>query len=577
MIRNQEVAALLENIAELLAAKGDSPYRIGAYRTAARRIASMSEDIAAVWEQGRLEEIPGVGESIAAKIDEYLRTGHLRYLDELRAQVAPGLATLLLVPGLGTRRAAIIYRSLGISSIAELGQAAREHRLCQLPGFGERLEANILREVERLEGRTRRLPLGLALPAAEEVAALLRAHPAVLRVDPAGSIRRMRETIGDIDLLVASERPDEAIDAFTRLPVAREVLACGSTRASILTAGDLQIDVRVIAPEVYGAALQYFTGSKEHNIALRELAIRKGLKLSEYGVFDERTGRRLASATEEEVYAALGLPWIPPELRENRGEIEAALAGCLPQLVEERDLRGDLHVHTNWSDGADTLEAMVDAARRRGYEYVAITDHSRGLGVARGLTIERIRAQRRAIEELNRRVAPFRVLHGIEVNIRRDGQLDYTDEVLKQFDVVTASIHGGFEQAEEVMTARIITALRNPYVDVLNHPRGRLLGRREGYAVDLEAVLRVARETGVALEINSQPDRLDLDDVWARRAKDMGVMLTIDTDAHSTGHLALMRYGLGVARRGWLEARNVLNTLPLAELLVRLRRHRAAA
>lgn len=577
MIRNQDVATLLENIAELLEAKGDSPYRIGAYRTAARRIASLPEDITTLWQEGRLEEIPGVGESIAAKIDEYLRTGRLRYLEELRRQVAPGLAALLLVPGLGARRAQTLIEALGITSVAELGEAARAGRIRRLPGFGAKLEANLLREVERLERRSQRLPLGLALPTAEEVAGLLRQHPAVLRVEPCGSIRRMRETVGDIDLLIASPDPEAAITAFTTLPVVKEVLAHGPTRASILTAGDLQVDARAVAPEVYGAALQYFTGSKEHNIALRDLAIHRGLKLSEYGVFEERSGRRLASATEEEVYAALGLPWIPPELREHRGEIEAAQAGRLPRLVEEGDIRGDLHVHTNWSDGADSLEAMVEAARRRGYEYVAIADHSRGLGIARGLTEARIRAQRRAIEQLNQRLAPFRVLHGIEVNIRRDGSLDYPDEVLREFDVVTASVHSGFDQSEEAMTARILAALRNPYVDILGHPQGRLLGKREGYAVDLEAVLAAARETGVALEINSQPDRLDLDDVWARRARANGVRLVVDTDAHATGQLALLRYGVAVARRGWLERQDLLNTRPLADLLASLRRARARA
>ncbi|MBI3974091.1 MAG: DNA polymerase/3'-5' exonuclease PolX [Chloroflexi bacterium] len=577
MIRNQEVAALLNHIAELLEAKGESPYRIGAYHTAAQRISSLPEDILTIWKAHRLEDIPGVGESIAAKIDEYLRTGRLRYLEELEQQVAPGLAALLLVPGLGPHRARTLYRALKVNRVADLAKAARERQIRNLPGFGPKLEANILREVERLEQRTRRLPLGVALPAAEEVAGMLRGHPAVERVDPAGSIRRMRDTIGDIDLLVASQQPHAAIEAFTTLPVVKEVLAKGPTRASILAAGALQIDVRVIPPEVYGAALQYFTGSKEHNIALRELALRKGLTLSEYGLFEAKSERRLASATEEEVYAALGLPWILPELRENRGEIEAAQAGRLPRLVEEGDLRGDLHVHTNWSDGADTLEVMAETARRRGYDYVVITDHSRGLGIARGLTVERIREQRQQIDALNRRLAPFRLLHGIEVNIRRDGRLDYPDDVLRQFDLVTVSVHSAFDQPEAAMTERIVRACRHPLVDVLNHPRGRLLGRREGYAVDLEAVLQAARDAGTVVEINSQPDRLDLDDLWARRAKELGVVLAIDTDAHAADHLALIRFGVAVARRAWLAPEHVLNTLPLPQLLARLARRRAIA
>ncbi len=567
MIRNQEVAALLERIAELLEAKGESPYRIGAYRNAARRIAGLPEDIQQVWQAGRLRGIPGVGESIAAKIDEYLRTGRLQYLDELSREVAPGLADLLVVPGLGPRRAQLLHARLGITSVAQLVAAAQAHRLCGLPGFGEKMEANLLREALRLTQRTRRLPLGVALPVAEEVAGLLREHPAVQRIEPAGSIRRRCETIGDIDLLVASAQPDQVIAAFATLPITREVLSQGTTRASILTAANLQVDLRVIAPEVYGAALQYFTGSKEHNIALREFAIRKGYKLSEYGLFDERSGRRLASATEEEVYHALGLPWIPPELRENRGEIEAALAGRLPRLITEQDLLGDLHAHSTWSDGTDSLEAMAEAARARGYAYLGITEHSRGLGIARGLTPERVRELHRDIEALNARMHPFRILHGAEVNIRRDGRLDYPDELLRSLDFVVVAVHSAFDLPEDMMTARIRSALRNLNTTILAHPHGRLLGKREPYAVDMEAIIRAARTSGVALEINGQPDRLDLNDIWARRAKEAGALLAIGTDAHSVHQLDYVRYAIAVARRAWVEPQDVLNTRPLEELL----------
>jgi DNA polymerase (family 10) len=577
MIRNQEVAGLLEKIGDLLEAKDESTFRIAAYRNAAREIAAMPEDIAEIWRAGRLEEIPGVGESIASKIDEFLRTGRLAYLETLEKTLAPGIETLLAVPGLGPRRIKTLNQRLGITSLADLARAAREHRLAGLPGFGLKVEANLLREVERLTQRTQRLPLGVALPAAKEVVGLLRENPIVQRADAAGSIRRRRDTIGDVDILASSPQPAAAVDAFTHLPVVREVLARGSTRASVLAPGDLQIDFRAIPPEDYGAALLYFTGSKDHSIALREIAIRQGLKLSEYGLFDERSGRRVASATEEEIYATLGLPWIPPELRENRGEIEEALAGRLPRLIEENDLRGDLQVHTDWSDGSASIEAMVEAARARGYEYVAITDHSRGLGIAHGLTIPRVRAQRQQIDELNRRLAPFRILHSVEVNIRRDGSLDYPDDVLEQFDLVAAAVHGSFELAEAAMTARVLKAIGHPAVDVLCHPRGRLLGKREGYAIDLEAVIRAARACGVALEIDSQPDRLDLDDVWARRARDAGVTLAIDSDAHATGQLALVSYGIATARRGWVERADVLNTLPLEQLLARLRRSRLPA
>ena len=577
MIRNQETAALLEKIAALLEAKGESPFRIGAYRRAAQQIDTMPEDIEELWRAKRLEEVPGVGESISAKIDEFLRTGHLTYLDELASQVPSGVEELLQVPGLGSRRVQTLSRSLGITSVQDLERAAREHRLATAPGFGPTLEARILREAERVQQRSQRMSLGVALPAAEEVVQLLRANPAVLRVDPAGSIRRRRDTIGDIDILVASEQPAGVIVAFTQLPLVREVLAQGTTRASILAAGDLQIDLRVIAPEVYGAALVYFTGSKEHNIALRDLAIQQGLKLNEYGLFEEKTGRRLASRTEEDVYAALGLPWLPPEIRENRGEIAAGLARQLPNLLEESDLRGDLHVHTDWSDGTDSLEAMVEAARARGYDYVAITDHSRGLGIARGLSLEQVRAQHEQIVALNRRVAPFRVLHGAEVNIRGDGRLDYPDDVLAQFDLVSVAIHRAFDISESAMTARVLTALHHPAVAIFCHPTGRLLGKRDGYAIDLDAVIRAAREVGVALEIDSQPDRLDLDDVWARRAQEAGAALAIDSDAHAVDQLGLVRYGVATARRGWSEKANVLNALMLDQLLSRLRRGSSTA
>jgi len=577
-LRNQAVAQLLDSIARLLALKGESPFRVRAYTQAARNVAGMSEDVEDLWQEGRLESIPGVGTSIAAKIDEYLRTGQSTYYEELKREIAPQAAELLDVPSIGPVRAHEIYERLGITTVPELEEAARQHRLRGLPGIGERTEEKILREAVRVRLRTRRLLLGTALPAAEEVLGLLEGHPAVWRISLAGSLRRMKETIGDVDLLVASDRPADATAAFTSLPIVKEVLLVGPTRSSILTAGDLQIDLRVVRPEEYGSALQYFTGSKEHNVALRDLAIQKGLKLSEYGLFETSTGRRIASATEEQVYGALGLAWIPPELRENRGEIEAAAAGRLPKLVELRDVRGDLHLHSDWSDGLDDLETMARAALARGYEYVAITDHSQGLGVAHGLTPDRIRQQRQVVDDLNRRLAPFRVLHGIELNVRGDGALDYPDEVLAQLDFVSASIHSGFGQSEARMTERIIRALRNPFVCVLNHPTGRLLQRRPGYAVDLNRVIEVAAEEGVALEIDGQPDRLDLDDVWSRRAAEAGVRLVCDSDAHSAGQLDYARYAVAVARRGWLERRDVLNAQPLEALLQFLqRRHRRRA
>src|SRR5579885_3416258 len=519
--RNEEVAALLENIAKLLALKGEDPFRIRAYDEAAHSVSARSDDVEDLHRAGRLEEIPRVGPSIAAKIAAYLDSGRSAYYEELKRQIPVAAADLLEVPGIGPARAQLLHERLGISSLLELEQAAREQKLRALPRFGPKLEERIAREAARVAQRTRRLLLGVALPAAEEVVHLLRDHPAVEAVHPAGSIRRGRETIGDIDILVASDQPAAVIDAFAALPLAKEMLARGPTRASILTRDNLQIDCRVIRPPEYGSALQYFTGSKDHNIALRAVAMSRGWKLSEYGLFDQRGGR-VAGGDEDEVYRALGLDPMPPELRENRGELAAAAQHRLPKLVALGAVRGDLHAHTDWSDGHDSAERMVEAAIARGYEYLALTDHSRSLGVAGGLSVERLREQHRLIERLNERYAPFRVLHGAEIDILPNGELDYPDEVLAELDLVTVSVHSSFRQPGARMTARITRALRNPYVDVLNHPSGRLLLRRPAHQADIEALIRVAAETGVALEIDGQPDRRDLDDGWARRATAAG-------------------------------------------------------
>ncbi|MGZ6286169.1 MAG: DNA polymerase/3'-5' exonuclease PolX, partial [Ktedonobacterales bacterium] len=425
----------------------------------------------------------------------------------------------------------------------------------------------------RVAQRTSRMLLGVALPAAEAVVQALRTHPAVQAIEPAGSIRRMKETIGDIDLLVSSDRPTEVIQATIHLPLVKEVLLHGPTKCSILTQDNMQIDVRSITPEEYGSALQYFTGSKDHNIALRALAQARGWKLSEYGLFDAHD-QRLAGRAESDIYHMLGLEWIPPELRENQGEIEAAKLHRLPHLVEASQIRGDLHVHTDWSDGHDAPERMVEAAIARGYQYMAFTDHSGSLRVAGGLSIERVRQQQRLIDRLNAHYAPFHVLHSAEVDILPDGALDYPEEVLADFDFVTVSVHSALRQSREVMTARLLHALGNPYVDMLNHPTGRLLLRRAGYDVDLGALIQAAVEHEVVLEIDGQPDRLDLDDVWSRRANAAGAMLACDSDAHSAYQLTYMRYALATARRGWAEPGSLLNTQPLERLLTRIARRR---
>ena len=566
-MKNAEVAEFLENIADMLEIKGDSTFRVRAYRDAARHVESLNEPIEDVERAGQLMEIPGIGESIAAKIKEYIQTGHYAYYDELTKQVAPGLAELLEVPGVGPKKAKLFFEELGIDSVEKLEQAAREHTLSKIPRIGGKTEENILSAIERIRGRTGRLPLGIALPTARQFLGMVRDFRAVRAADLAGSLRRMRETIGDLDLLASSDRPQEVIDEFTHLPMVKSVLAAGPTKGTIVTEDNRQVDLRVVRPEDYGAALQYFTGSKEHNIRLRTLAEAMGYKVNEYGVFRTSDNERIAGQTEESMYEVLGLDWMPPELREDRGEIDAARTGGLPELAGVRDLKGDLHVHTNWSDGADSPEDMVNAASARGYEYIVISDHSVSMGFVHGLTLERILEQRELIEKLNDKYSDIRVLQGIEVNIRADGSLDYDDEVLARFDVVTASVHSGMGMDRERMTRRIIKAISSPNVNILGHPTGRIIGRRDPYEVDMGAVLNAAAKSGTAMEINSQPDRLDLKDTDARLAKERAVMLAVNSDAHAAGQLGIVDYGIATARRGWIETKDVLNTLRLNELM----------
>lgn len=565
---NNNVAKMLEEIADLLEVKGESTFRVRAYRDGARSVESLDEDIGEmVWSGRNLCDIPGIGESIASKIKEFIQTGHLGYLDDLAAEVSPGLAELLSVPGMGPKKARLFHDALGISSIDELEQAAKDHRLSTLPKIGKKTEENILDAIERMRARPGRTPLGIALPGAlpflEAVMGLREVRDASL----AGSLRRKAETIGDLDLLASSDEPEKVIGAFTEFPMVKSVLGHGPTKSSIVTKDNLQVDLRVIKPHEWGAGLQYFTGSKAHNIHLRTIAEGMGLKVNEYGIFRVSDNERVAGETEESMYRALGMEMMPPEIREDRGEIEAALEGRLPHLVQRSDIRGDLHVHTDWSDAADAPGAMVEAAIELGYEYIAISDHSVSMGFVHGLTVDRIREQRALIDDLNRKYPKIHVFQGIEVNIRGDGTLDYDDDVLSQFDVVTASIHSGMGMTMDRMTERIIRAIRNPHVDIVGHPTGRLIDRRDPYQVNLEALFRVAAETGTAMEINAQPDRLDLKDSDARRARDLGVMLVINSDAHSTDQYAVMEYGIATARRGWIEPMDLINTMRLDDLV----------
>lgn len=563
---NRQIAAILRRIGDILDIQGENRFKVLAYRRAADNIEALPRDLADYWREGRLREIPGIGEALTEKLDELLRTGRMSYLEKLEQQVPSGVVEMLQIPEVGPKTARLVWEKLGITSIQQLQAAAEAGQLRQLPGMGAKSEQKILAGIQALARRGQRVPIGQARPLAMALLAGLQAAvPGLTRASVAGSLRRWRETIGDLDLLVAAEDPEPVMEAFVHLPEVAEVLLRGSTKTSIRTRDGLQADLRVVSPKHWGTALQYFTGSQAHNIALRERALKRGFSLSEYSL-KRADGHELFCESEEEVYELLGLPWIPPELRENRGEIEAAAEGRLPDLIEPSQLQGELHSHSTWSDGAVTLEEMAEAARARGYRYLVVTDHSESLGVTGGLSPERLREQRAEIERLNRRWSDFRLLQGAEVEVRADGTLDYPDEVLATLDCVVASLHTGLRQDRDQITARALAAVRNPHVDVLGHPSGRLLGRREESAVDLEAVLQAAAETGIAIEVNAHPARLDLDDVHVHRAMELGVPIVINCDAHSPADFDFIVYGVATARRGWATPDRVLNTLPLNEL-----------
>lgn len=575
-MKQHEIAAVFSQMADLLELRGDNPFRIRAYRRAAQHLETFSGDLEPLASSGRLTTLSGIGEDLAAKIAEYLSTGRVAAYEKLKRSVPKGVLELLEVPGVGPKTAKVLHERLRIHSIGQLEAAARAHRLSRLPGFQAKKEENILKGIEIVRKGQERMHLGVALPLATELLTFLKGVSGVSRVSTAGSLRRMKETIGDLDLLAAASKPARVMDAFTHAAFCARVLASGDTKSSILTKDGIQVDLRVVAPDSFGAALQYFTGSKEHNVRLREMASRRGLKVNEYGVFKSATNRRIAGREEEEVYRALGLAWIAPELREDTGEIDAAKTGRLPSLVDAGDIKGDFHIHTTWSDGSDSLDDVAKAGQARGYQYLAVCDHSQSLKVAHGMTPARLRRQMTKIRSLNARAARFRLLMGAEVDILSDGSMDYPDEVLAELDFVVGSIHSGFTQGERVITQRIIAAMRNPYVTLIAHPTGRLMGRREPYPVDLEAVCQAAKDTGTALEMNAYPKRMDLCDTAARRAKDLGVMLAISTDTHSLDQLDQMVFGLGIARRAWVEPKQLLNCLSRQALLSWVGRKRSA-
>jgi DNA polymerase (family 10) len=566
-MKNQKVAAIFAAMADILAIQGENYHRIMAYRRAAENVAALGRPLEEMWRAGELETIPGIGETLATKIDELMRTGRLGAYEKLQAQVPAGVVAMLQVPDVGPKRVALFWKELGLTTVEGLEQAAREGRLRDLPGMGAKSEEKVLAGIEALKRRTDRTLLGVAWPLALAMLDRLREVPGVVQAAAAGSLRRMRETVGDMDLLVATEEPEPVMARFRELPQMAEVLLTGPTKTSIRTDEGLQVDLRVLEPARWGTALQYFTGSQAHNIHLRGLALERGLSLSEYALKRE-DGDELLCATEDQVYAAVGLPLIPPELREDRGEIEAALAGHLPDLVELEDLKGDLQFHTTWSDGRQGLLEMAQAARARGLEYALVTDHSQSLGVARGLSAEDLRRQRVEVEEVNRKMGgTFRLLAGVEVEVRADGALDLPDEVLAGLDLVVAAVHSGLRQGREQFTARMLAAIRNPHVDVIAHPTGRLIGEREGADLDMEPIMRAAAETGTALEVNAYPRRLDLDDVHVRRAIELGVKLAINSDAHDVNSFALLPLGVATARRGWAQPADVINTRSVEDVL----------
>ena len=568
-MKNEEVAALFTEIGDMLDILGEDRFRTLSYYRAARSIEALTTDLEDLAREGRLGNVTGVGAALTEKIEEYLSTGRIAYYDELRQKFPPGVLGLLDVPGVGPKKVKTLWQRLGVTDLDTLEAACRQHRLRRLKGFGEKTEGKILRGIELVRQGQARALLWDAAGIVEEVIAYLRERSPLDRIEAAGSFRRMRETVGDVDLLAVARDRAAVSEAFTSMPGVTEILAAGENKASLRRTyvdfggreRSLQVDLRILDARSWGAGLQYFTGSKDHNVRLRSRAIEKGLKLNEYGVF--RGEESIAGAAEQEVYAALDLPWIPPELREDAGEIDAAERGVLPHLVTLADIRGDFHVHTNETDGTEPLEAMVAAAQALGYAYVGISDHSLSATVAFGLTAEQALARRDRVRELNRELKEFTVLLGTECDILEGGEMDYPDEVLREFDYVIASVHSKFTQPRTTMTARIVAAAENPHVGILGHPTARLIGQRDPVDVSLEAVFAACAKAGTAVEINAGPTRMDVTGPQARKAKEAGCVLAIDTDAHASGALAAMRFGVGSARRGWLTPEDVVNAWPL--------------
>jgi DNA polymerase (family 10) len=569
MRQSIEIADIFDRIANSLDILEENRFKIRAYRNASRNLRELTEDVKDIAERGELSKIPGIGKDLAEKIREYVANGKIKYYEELNEKVPRELVDLLAIQGLGPKMLSKLFKELRVKKLADLEREIYGEEILKLHGMGKKKIEDIKRGIQIFKESKKRVNLGIALPIAEDIVNAVNKIPGAEKATFAGSLRRMRETIGDIDILTQSEDGKRVIESFTKMPFVKNVLVSGDTKGSVILRNGTQVDLRVVGPESYGAALQYFTGSQAHNVKVRTIAVKKGLKINEYGLF--HGNKKIAGETEADVYEKLGLSFIPPELREDRGEIEAALRGRLPALLEPQDIKGDLHVHSNWSDGKCRIEEMALMAKRFGYEYIAITDHSPSARIANGLSIERLYEKKEELESVRKKVKGIRVLMGSEVDILSDGSLDYPDSVLKDLDVVIASVHSGFKMERAKMTNRIVNAIKNPFVHFLAHPTGRLIGERDPYDVDLEQVFKTAKEYGKAIEVNSHYLRLDINDINIRKAIDMGIRLVISTDSHNTDQLKLMSLGVATARRGWATKTDIINTMKFKELSELLR------
>ncbi|MBI2659618.1 DNA polymerase/3'-5' exonuclease PolX [Candidatus Woesearchaeota archaeon] len=572
-MKNLEVAELLNEIADYLEFSTDAKdrFKVRAYRKAALVIEGLSEDIEQVWKESRLEELPSIGEGIAKKIDDFLKNNKSKYLEELKERIPVDMEGLGRVGGLGPKTILKLYKQLKIKTVDELEKAAKQGKIQKIQRLGPVVEKNILKSIE-FSRKSIRIPIGFALASAEEIIREMKSCREVQRVSIAGSTRRMKETIGDIDILATSKAPEKVVEFFSKMPNVADILAKGPTKSSVRLKEGIQADLRVLDDKIFGAALLYFTGNKEHNIMLRRIAIEKGFKLSEYGLFDKRTGKLISGVTEEGIYKKLGMDYIEPEMREDEGEIEMAQHHMLPKLLSYNDIKGDLQMHTKWSDGNSTIEEMAIAAKKLGHEYICITDHTGALAIARALDEKRIVEQRKEIEKINKKISGITILQGAEVNIKDDGSLDTPNGMLKELDIVVAAIHSGFKNPKEKITARMVKAMENEHVDIIAHPTGRLLTKREGYEIDLDKVFEAAKKTRTIMEINAYPERIDLRDADARAAVKAGVKLAISTDAHSTGQLHFMKIGIGTARRAWAAKSDIINTRSLKDMMRMLKR-----